>query len=192
MNETPLSLLERLRSRTDELAWRRMVDLYTPWVRSWLGQFAVPASDADDIVQEVLGTLVRELPEFEHSGRRGAFRAFVRTIASNRLRTFWRNRGDGRDYARELASLADPQSAVWERWDREHDRFILRRLMELIEPEFSPSTWRSFRRVVLDGDKAATVASELGLTVNAVLIAKSRVLRRLREESVELVDEHAF
>lgn len=192
MNETPLSLLERLRSRPDDLAWRRLVDLYTPWVRSWLAQFGVAANDADDIVQEVLGTLVRELPEFEHSGRRGAFRTFVKNIASNRLHTFWRARRDGRDHARELEQLADPHSAIWNHWDREHDRFIVRRLMELIEPEFAQSTWRSFRRVVLDGDKPALVAEELGLSVNAVLIAKSRVLRRLREESVELVDEYAM
>jgi RNA polymerase sigma-70 factor (ECF subfamily) len=189
MNETPLSLLERLRIRPDERAWGRLVELYTPWVRNWLSQFGVPEADADDIVQEVLGTLVREMPEFQHSGRRGAFRMFVRNIASNRLHSYWRGRRDARDHAHDMEQLADPHSAIWSHWEREHDRFILQRLMELIEPEFSPSTWNSFRRLVLDGQKPAQVANDLGLSVNAVLIAKSRVLRRLREESNDLIEE---
>ena len=62
------------------------------------------------------------------------------------------------------------------------------RLLELIQPDFEPTTWQAFRRVVLDGARAAVVAAELGLSVNAVFIAKSRVQRRLREEMRGLVE----
>jgi len=51
-----------------------------------------------------------------------------------------------------------------------------------------PATWRAFRRQVVDECSASSVADELGLTANAVLIAKSRVLRRLREEARGLTD----
>ena len=67
-------------------------------------------------------------------------------------------------------------------WDREHDEYVARRLLNLMEPEFAERTWRAFRRQVLDGIKADEVARELGTTVNAVLLAKSRVLNRLRQE----------
>jgi RNA polymerase sigma-70 factor, ECF subfamily len=60
--------------------------------------------------------------------------------------------------------------------------------MELIEPEFAPSTWNSFCLLVLKELPAADVAETLGLSVNAVLIAKSRVLRRLRQEGRGLID----
>ena len=60
--------------------------------------------------------------------------------------------------------------------------------MELIAPEFTPATWRAFRRQVLDGMTAAQAAEELGTSVNAALIAKSRVLRRLRREVQGLID----
>jgi RNA polymerase sigma-70 factor, ECF subfamily len=56
------------------------------------------------------------------------------------------------------------------------DEFVLKRLLDLIEPDFQPATWRAFRRQVIDGESAETVAGELGMTVNAVSIAKSRVL----------------
>jgi RNA polymerase sigma-70 factor (ECF subfamily) len=40
----------------------------------------------------------------------------------------------------------------------------------------------------VDGRPAADVARELGLTVNAVVKAKSRVLNRLRQEAAGLLD----
>jgi DNA-directed RNA polymerase specialized sigma24 family protein len=65
---------------------------------------------------------------------------------------------------------------------------VVCRLLELIEPEFEPGTWRAFRLLVLDGMRARDVAVLLGSSVNAVRIAKSRVLSRFRREIEGLVD----
>src|SRR5262249_286804 len=92
------------------------------------------------------------------------------------------------DMERRLDELADPDSSLSRLWDQEHDQHVLRRLLELVEPEFTASTWQAFRRVALEGGRPADVAAELGLSVNAVLLAKSRVLRRLRQEAQGLVD----
>ena len=67
-------------------------------------------------------------------------------------------------------------------------RFEKRASEVTAEPEFAPSTWQAFQRLAVDGRPAAEVAAELGTTVNAVLLAKSRVLRRLRQEARGLVD----
>src|SRR5208282_5272345 len=83
----------------------------------------------------------------------------------------------------ELAQLEDPESDLSTLWDQEHDQYVLQRLRELIEPEFNAKSWQSFTRTALKGERAAAVAADLGMTVNAVLLAKSRVLRRLRQES---------
>jgi RNA polymerase sigma-70 factor, ECF subfamily len=87
-----------------------------------------------------------------------------------------------------LAQLADPASGLSRQWDADHDRHVARRLMDLLEPEFSPATWAAFRRQVVDGLSASAAAAELNTTVNAVLLAKSRVLRRLRDEAAGLID----
>src|SRR5215831_3560736 len=194
MSETSFSLLERLRERPDGDAWRRLLDLYTPLLRAWLGQHAVQPADADDLVQEVLTVVIRELPRFEHSRRAGAFRSWLRSILVHRLRDFWRARqhrpsatGDSA-VLRHLEELADSTSGLSRRWDEEHDRHVVRRLLELIEPEVTPSTWQAFCRVALEGKDEETVAAELGLSVNAVFIAKSRVLARLRREAEGLID----
>jgi RNA polymerase sigma factor (sigma-70 family) len=194
MSETSVSLLERLREPADNAAWKRMVDLYTPLIHGWLRRYDVRPEDADDLAQEVLGTVHRELAQFEHNRRPGAFRCWLRTITINRLRAFWKQRqsrpeatGDS-EVARWLAELEDPAGELGRRWDEEHDRYVLRRLLELIEPEFTPATWLAFRRLTLEEGRAADVAAALGTTVNAVLLAKSRVLRRLRQEARGLVD----
>jgi len=194
MAETSVSLLERLRLHPDAAAWRELVDLYTPLIRGWLRRHAVSEADADDLTQEVMAVVVRELPHFQHNQRRGAFRNWLRTITAHRLRASWRDRkslpeatGDS-DFLKMLDQLEDPASDLSRLWEREHDRHVARRLLELIEPHFEASTWQAFRRVVLDGCKAAAVAEELGLSVNAVLLAKSRVLRRFREEMRGLTD----
>lgn len=194
MSATSATLLERLRDRADAEAWQRLVDLYTPLLTGWLRRHALQAADVDDLVQEVLAAVAREAPQFRHSGRPGAFRHWLRTILANRLREFWRGRrlrpsatGDS-DVAALLDQLADPQSGLSRLWDQEHDQHLVRRLLAMIEPQFAPATWQAFRRVVLEGARPDVAAAELGLTVNAVFVAKSRVLQRLRQESRDLLD----
>jgi RNA polymerase sigma-70 factor (ECF subfamily) len=193
MPDTSVSLLDRLRDSPDAASWQRLVDLYTPLIQGWLRRQGLQPADADDLAQDVLAVLVRELPGFQHQ-RTGAFRSWLRTITVNRLRNFWRARqarpaatGDS-DLVGRFEELEDPHSALSRLWDREHDEHIMKRAMELIASEFAPSTWKAFRRQVLEGASVDTVAAELGLSANAVVIAKSRVLGRLREEVRGLVD----
>jgi RNA polymerase sigma factor (sigma-70 family) len=191
MNETPLSLLDRLRRQPgDQPSWRRLTAIYAPLIRRWLLQHETPETDVDDLAQEVLLVLAQDLVRFDHNGRAGAFRVWVRSITANRLRAYWKTRRsrpiNGLDD--RIAQFEDPVNEFGELWDREHDEFVIRRLLELIEPEFALSTWRSFQLLVLEERPALDVAEQLGLSVNAVLIAKSRVLRRLRQEGRGLID----
>lgn len=190
--ETSVSLLDRLRDPGDAHSWRRLVELYTPLLHRWLRRAGLQETDVSDLVQEVLTVLVRELPQFRYDPERGAFRAWLRTITTNRLRAFLRSRRTGPRAAGEFDSLLDqlqdPHSELSRQWDREHDEHVVGRLLDLIQPDFEESTWAAFRRVALDGVKPARAAAELELTVNAVFIAKSRVMRRLRQEMAGLSD----
>jgi RNA polymerase sigma-70 factor (ECF subfamily) len=194
MCETSASLLERLSDRPDGAAWRRLVDLYTPLLRGWLGRHGLQACDVEDLVQDVLAVVVRELPHFRHNRRTGAFRRWLRTILVHRLRDFWRARqlrpqpAGGDRWQHLLEHLSDPDDPLSRLWDEEHDRHVVRLLLERIEGDVTPSTWQAFRRVVVEGRDEETVAAELGLSVNAVFIAKSRVLSRLRREGDGLLD----
>jgi RNA polymerase sigma-70 factor (ECF subfamily) len=193
MEQTPQSLLEKLRLRPDDASWKRLVNLYTPLLQCWLRQYGVPPADVDDLVQEVLTVLVRELPSFQHSGQRGAFRRWLRTIVVHRVQGYRRDRQVSAGAVVNLPdeglnAIADPAGGLEQHWEQEHDQFLIRRTLELLEREFTPSTWQAFRRQVLDGASPAEVAAELGLTANAVVLAKFRVLRRLRRELEGLTD----
>jgi RNA polymerase sigma-70 factor, ECF subfamily len=191
---TSKSLLVKARDCSDQAAWGRLTELYEPLIKSWVRPHVAQRADAEDLVQEVMTTLVRELPRFDHNERPGAFRAWLRTITIHRLRAHWDKRdarpttagGSGLEDA--LAQLADPTSTLSQSWDEEHDRHVTKTLLRSIRLEFQPATWRAFERLVQDGHRASDVAEELNLSVNAVLIAKSRVLKRLREKAAGLVD----
>jgi RNA polymerase sigma-70 factor (ECF subfamily) len=193
MTATSASLLARVRD-SDADAWGRLVELYTPLIRRWLARVGVKPGDGEDLVQDVLAVVVRRFPDFRHNQRTGAFRAWLRAIAVNCARDFWKaNRlrpvaPGGTEFGGYLAQLEDSAHPLAEAWDREHDVHVTRHLLELLRSEFEAKTWDMFRRFVLDGVPAAQVATELGATPNAVFIAKSRVLSRLRQEADGLID----
>jgi RNA polymerase sigma-70 factor (ECF subfamily) len=193
MDTTRESLLLRARGG-DTGAWHAFMELYRPLIVGWVRYQGAPAHAVDDLVQDILLAVVQSLPSFQHSGNRGAFRAWLRTLAQRHTCDFWRARrrqadaGDAGAIDEALRRLEDPASDLNRHWDEEHDRYVVRCLLDLMELEFEPATVRAFRRVVLDGAPSALVAQELGMSVGAVYTAKCRVLGRLREEAQGLVD----
>jgi RNA polymerase sigma-70 factor (ECF subfamily) len=194
MDETSLSLLNRLRHSPESESWDRLVGLYSPLIRAWLRRYDVQDSDANDLVQDVLLAVSKDLGKFEHAGQPGAFRGWLKAILVNRLRKFWRARDrspqarGGSDMGARLAQLDDSSSEMSLIWNREHDQYVLRQLLALAEPHFARNTWTAFCRVALDGAKPDVVAEEMGISRNAVVIAKCRVLSRLRQESEGLIE----
>jgi RNA polymerase sigma-70 factor, ECF subfamily len=186
---TPLSLLERI-CGSDHDSWRRLLVIYEPLVRSCLRQAALQPADCDDLTQQVLTVLIRKLPQFQHNGRPGAFRSWLRSVTLKELSDFFRRRAALpalRD-AEALDQLQAPVDELARCWDEEYDRNLLSGLLQLVKDEFTPPTWRAFRRVALEEVSPVEVAGEMGMTVNAVTIAKSRVLRRLRQEVGGLIE----
>jgi RNA polymerase sigma-70 factor (ECF subfamily) len=191
--ETSVSLLGRLAGAPTDDDWRRLDDLYQPLLRAWMARAGVPASDVDDLAQEVLLIVFREIAGFERRGH-GAFRAWLRLILAHRVRDYFRGQkyrpiatGDS-DFQGRLDELESPDSALSRLWDREHDEHVAASLMQRVRGDFAPATWQAFRRHVLEGEPAVQIAEALGLSLNSVLLAKSRVLKRLRQEAVGLVD----
>src|SRR5262249_50209725 len=171
----------------------RLQEFYLPLVRHWLSGVPGLRDEADDLAQEVLLVLVRELPAFERR-RHGSFRAWLRQITVNRVRAYGNDRrkrplaGLGEEGERPLARLEDSNSDLARQWDRDHDRHVLQKLLAVVQPDFEPRTWQAFTRFALDGLAVADVARELALSESAVVQAKFRVVKRLREEAGDLVD----
>jgi RNA polymerase sigma-70 factor (ECF subfamily) len=184
--QTSLTWLGRLAGDPTEGDWNRLLDVYGSLLRTWLSRSGVSPGDHDDLIQEVLMVVVRRVSEFEHRGP-GAFRAWLRGILANHLKKYFRDRPPSSP-AIDLDAVAAADSVLGREWDREHDEHLAARALRMVQADFTPATWAAFTRHVLDGTPAVDVAAELGLSVNSVLLAKSRVLKRLRAELHGLVD----
>ncbi len=149
------------------------------------------------MVQEVFATVCKKIKTFTKDGKPASFRRWLCTIFDIKMHEYWRLQPDvpvdptdlNQAPAPQDPSDTDGQAPVGEPprpSDRGDRRVILSRLLELIRPEFEPRTWEAFWRVASEGRSAKDVAEELGMKVGAVYTAKSKVLKRLREEAEAL------
>jgi RNA polymerase sigma-70 factor (ECF subfamily) len=186
LKTTSISLLERLQSSPEESDWRRLQEIYLPLICKWFGRVPGLGDDAMDLAQEVFVVVIREIPQFRRQ-REGSFRAWLRLVTVNRLRSCRkkiRRRGIAVDPIDAFASrLADANSDLAREWDREHDRHVVDKLLAIVRPDFGAPTWRMFEKFAIDGRPAAEVAAKFDVSVNAVIQAKARILRRLRHEA---------
>jgi RNA polymerase sigma-70 factor, ECF subfamily len=186
MPPTPLSLLERLRRADDADAWSRFVHLYTPLLYGWARRTGLSEADAADLLQDVFVTVLQELQRFDYLPGR-SFRAWMYTLLVNRWRTLQRRRSPRLVPSEQLDGMpgeADPALPG----EAEERCALVRRALTLMERDFAPATWQAFRQVVVLERRPGEVAAELGMSVNAVYLARSRVLRRLREDLAGLVE----
>src|SRR4051812_41085683 len=127
--ETSVSLLGRLAAAPADDDWRRLNDLYQPLLRAWMSRAGVPLADADDLIQEVLLVVFREVGGFERRGE-GAFRAWLRVILAHRVGDYFRagrrrtTATGGSDFLHSLDELESPDSALSRLWGREHDEHV--------------------------------------------------------------------
>lgn len=192
MSETSLSLLDSLRASHDPRAWQRLVDVYRPLIGGYLRRQQLAEQDVEDVTQEVLAVVVRRIGQFERQDQVGSFRSWLRQIAVNCMRDFVRRRkgpqGAGSSgFLEMLEQLEDPDSGLSQEWDRQHDRYLMRYLCQQVQGQFSEKVWSAFYRVAMQNEDAEQVAADLAMSVNAVRVAKSRVLKKLREHGAGLL-----
>ena len=190
------TLLVRLRDQNPD-AWLRLTHLFGPLVYGWCRRAGLAPADAADVTQEVFRSVAIGLPKFHRDRPTDTFRGWLATIAQNRIRDFQRravNRPHGHggsEFHQLVQNLPDPaaESDSSLAGDMETERRgVLRRTLELVQAEFESLTWTAFWRTTVEPESPKTVAAELGVSLNAVYKAKSRVLRRLREELAGIVD----
>ena len=155
----------------------------------------VPDGDAADLLQEVLVIVARKIRSFEFDPVRGRFRTWLLAIVKYKLIDRIRRQsvrpdvvGDAGNNWR-LDSLADPSADPDELWEMEYRRQLVLRALPKLQSQFHGKTWEAFRRTAIEDGNPTEVARELGMSLGAVYIAKSRVLAKLREQVERLNHE---
>ena len=181
---TSTSLLERLRGAEPD-AWLQLADLYGPLVYAWCRRRGLRSEDAEDVVQEVFRSVAAKIVDFQR-GSGGSFRGWLWTITRNKILDHFRRRQrrpeavGGTDANEQLAQI--PESLEESEAESDASSALVRRGLDMIRPNFTETTWQAFWQVAMEGHAPVEVAQRLGLSVNAVFIAKSRVLQRLRAQ----------
>jgi RNA polymerase sigma-70 factor (ECF subfamily) len=182
---TSVTLLERVKGREPE-AWQRLIRLYGPLVFQWCRRWELSPEDAADVSQEVFQSLASHIATFEHGGPNHSFRAWLWTITRNKINDHFRKeknepRAAGGTDA-QLRLLAVPEQLPDDDASAAATTDLVHRALELIHGEFEERTWQMFWRSAVAGQLPRDIAKEMGVSPDAVRMAKSRILRRLREE----------
>lgn len=189
------SLLGRLKSGECG-AWERLVDLYGPVVYSWCRRAGLSAEDAADVGQEVFQAIARGIAAFRRDRPGDTFRGWIWGILQHKLQDYWRRRQvtplaqGGSTAQHRMLEIPDEQSSLSAAGSvqaSDATGTLFHRCLQMIQAEFEPRTWQAFWAVAVDGRAPDDVASELKMSRNAVYVARSRVLRRLRQELGELI-----
>jgi RNA polymerase sigma-70 factor (ECF subfamily) len=158
--------------RRDAAALSGLVSGFDRVLRNYLLGRGVSEADAEDVAQEVFVKLLRCLHYLDLTGDR--FRGWLQRVADRTLAD--RRRAEGRRRHTEAEWFRRRPGAVLEDYRRE----LLEQSLERVRARTAPLTWRCFEGQMLQERRAAELAVECGLTVNAVRVRTSRVLARLR------------
>ena len=189
------SLLVRIRNARDAAAWSRFVDIYAPLIYGFARKHRLQDADAADLTQDVLRAVAAAVGRLDYDPARGSFRGWLFTVVRNRLRTFLARRGrqcpgcGGSGAQALLEEQPAPEEDPAALWDREYERSLMAWAARQVREEVAESTWQAFWRTGMGGQSAKEVARELGMTVAAVYMAKSRVVARLKEHVRQLQGE---
>lgn len=192
---TSPTLLGRLaRSPTDQAAWGEFVGRYGPQVHGWCQRWGLQPADAQDVTQQVLLELARQMAGFRYDPQ-GSFRGWLKTVAYRAWCKFVEARrrpglGTGDSAVAALLDSVEAGDDLMKRFEEESERELLEQAMARVRLRVQPNTWEAFRLLALEGKSGSEVAGQLGMKVGAVFVAKSNV-RKMIEEEIGRLDQDA-
>jgi RNA polymerase sigma-70 factor, ECF subfamily len=189
-DHTSSSLLRRALAHEPD-AWERLVSLYSPLVHHWCRQWGIPEHEVADVTQEVFAAVASSLGQFRTDQPGTTFRSWMRGITRHKLLSLARARVapavGGTDAQNRLHEVPAPAVEVELSENPADVTELYQRALRLVQHQVENRTWTAFWKATVESRTTAEVAAELGITPNAVRLAKSHVLRRLREEMGDLI-----
>ncbi len=203
---TRASLLLRLKDWRDQVSWQRFFDTYWSLIYSVARRAGLSDCEAQDVVQETMLNLAKQLPTFQYDPAHGQFKGWLLNLTRWRIMDQLRKRSKafareateftkpGEDHTRTkpLDQIADPSSnALDAMWEAEWQDTLFQAALASVKRRVEPQNYQIFDFYVNKEWAAAKVASTFNVTVAQVHLTKHRVITMLRQEVTRLEREGA-
>lgn len=185
--ETRPSLIREIGDDATGGTWRDFFDLYAPAIYRVARARGLVRHDAEDIVQQVMLSVLSHIAGFDYQRDRGRFRAWIRRIAENKITDQFRRQGRAAA-ASGRAALAevDGGTSLDEAWNRQWRRQDLLYCLQMVEADISPRRMEAFRLSMLHGVPPDETARRLEMSVGHVYAVRSLVMSMLRRQMAKL------
>ena len=190
--DTRPSLILRLKDLHDVQAWNDFAEIYEPLVYRLARKLGMQHADALEAKQEVMLHLVHVVENWQQRPG-GSFRGWLYRVARNvMLRHLEQRRRDpkGTGDTQQHVLLAEIEAPeLTAEFDVEFKRQVFAWTSRRVRAEVEPTTWQAFWRTYVDGVPVSEVAAQLGISKGNVYVARSRVMKRLRERVQKSLDQ---
>ena len=204
---TRQSLLSRLKDWDDHEGWRDFFDTYWRLIFGLAVKSGLTNTEAEDVVQETLLAVAKEIPDFKYDPARGSFKGWLLEITRRRIAnqvrrrlkhrhatagplvgeaprqpSAARNEPDQRRTA-TVERVPDPNSDEMEKlWDQEWRRNLLETSIVRVKKRVSAKQYQMFNLYVMMQWPMNQVQKTLGVSAAQVYMAKMRIGRLIKSE----------
>jgi len=184
--ETRISLIVRLPGGADVDAWMEFAEIYEPFVYRFARRQGLQDADAHELVQEVFLGVAKAIRRWEPDPDRSRFSTWLFRIAKNQLVNHLRRRRSEHVFDSVAWQQIDAEHATEEDWQQHeeaaYEQAVFQWASFRVRNDVHPRTWQAFWQTCVENQSVQAVAEQLEIPRGAVYVARSRVIRRLRQE----------
>ncbi len=192
--ETRHSLILRLKSEQNELAWRDFVSVYETFLVRLARRQGVPERHIPYVTQQILLAIARSIDGWKDDGNAASFRRWLNTVARNVVIRFMareRRQPNGIGGSNFVALLQNIENKPDDKHISDYRHELIVWAAEQVRHEFLETSWRAFWAAVIDERPVDHVASELQISPGSIYMSRSRIMGRIRKKIAEHgLDDH--
>jgi len=183
---TTTQLLEDLKTTHDESAWTEFCSHFQPVVIEFAKKLGLSNVEAEDAAQETMAAFFKAFKEGKYDPAKGRLSNWLFGIAK-RITLNLRGRQPLEKLIADKATgtsfwdMVQDDRTIGRTWELQWQQMVLKRCLDQVRLEFDPKVFGAFRDYAIDQSAIEEVCEKFDMSRNAVYIAKSRVLSRLRE-----------
>ena len=183
---TTTQVLEDLKESNDILAWNRFRNNFYPVIFNFAKTLGLSATDAEDATQETMLAFLKAFRNGKYEREKGQFSHWLFGVAKRVILNFRKRMSQKHFNADNTTgtffwnSIAD-ENNIRRTWDTEWRHMVLERCLLQARRQVDQKVFNAFKLYALSQRPVEEVCRKLGMSRNAVYIAKSRVLSKLRQ-----------